>query len=116
MTEQRNNLIGQLGLKELTEVEEDELGLDGRAQLDDEGNGNVDEQQPQHHPLQLPHHAQPEHTHIQNSFIQTLLAHTGQEALKQGSSSSSQLMSTFYCHDFLACEELLQVQDDPTRT
>ncbi len=43
----------------LTEVEEDEFGLDGGTQFDDEGDGDVDHQQPQHHPLQLPHQAQP---------------------------------------------------------
>lgn len=44
----------------LTEVEEDEFGLDGRAQLDNEGDGDVNEQQPQQDSPQLPQQSQPE--------------------------------------------------------
>lgn len=44
----------------LTEVEEDEFGLDGWTEFDDEGDGDVNDEQPQHDPLQLPHHPQPE--------------------------------------------------------
>lgn len=49
-------------LTELTEVEEDEFGLDGRTQFDDEGDGHIDDQQPQHQPPQLPQKTQPEDT------------------------------------------------------
>lgn len=44
----------------LTEVEEDEFGLDGRTQFDDEGDGDVNEQQPQQDSPQLPQQSQPE--------------------------------------------------------
>lgn len=44
----------------LTKVEEDEFGLDGRTQFDDQRDGDVDDQQPQHDPPQLPQQTQPE--------------------------------------------------------
>ena len=50
------------GLKTLTEVEEDEFGLDGGKEFDEEGDGDIDDQQHQHDPLQLPHQPQPEDT------------------------------------------------------
>lgn len=47
-------------LCELTKIEEDEFGLDGGTQLDNKGDGDVDQQQPQHQPLQPPQESQPE--------------------------------------------------------
>lgn len=43
-------LLEQTLVQTLTKVEEDEFGLDGRTEFDDEGNGDVDDQQPQHDP------------------------------------------------------------------
>lgn len=52
-------MTAQTGSGRLTEVEEDEFGLDGRTQFDDDGDGGVDEQQPHDQPPQLRQQAQP---------------------------------------------------------
>lgn len=46
-------MTAQTGSGRLTEVEEDEFGLDGRTQFDDDGDGGVDKQQPHDQPPQL---------------------------------------------------------------
>lgn len=56
----------------LTEVEEDEFGLDGRTEFDEDGNGDVEDQQPRHHSLQFPRQTQPESretNHQQRHFV-----------------------------------------------
>lgn len=44
----------------LTKIEEDEFGLDGGTQFDNKGDGDVDQQQTEHHPFQPPQESQPE--------------------------------------------------------